>query len=126
MALVLELASGSLMDFLVFKQQNEAMQMQPSQYESEDDKQGQLTKRLMTGFFGSCRERILMDIIKGMKHLHHEMPKPVMHRDIKVENVLRGEGHVGKLADFGESRIAEDGFNAADMTMVWIFLPGVY
>ena len=38
-----------------------------------------------------------------MSYLHHGLAEPLIHRDVKPDNVLVGEGIIAKLADFGES-----------------------
>jgi len=39
----------------------------------------------------------------GLRYLHHELKQPLIHRDIKPDNIMVGVEVVAKLADFGES-----------------------
>ena len=39
-----------------------------------------------------------------LAYLHHELTEPLIHRDIKPDNVLVNADVVAKLADFGESK----------------------
>lgn len=50
----------------------------------------------------SAREvlEIFVQITSAVQHLHSQSP-PIQHRDLKVENVLRGSGNIWKLCDFG-------------------------
>ena len=41
---------------------------------------------------------------KGLAYLHHELAEPLIHRDVKPDNILVDENVVAKLADFGESK----------------------
>ena len=43
---------------------------------------------------------IMKDIISGIYYLHNIDP-PVIHKDIKRENILLGEGLMVKITDFG-------------------------
>eukprot|EP00043_Microstomoeca_roanoka_P015685 m.157511 g.157511 ORF g.157511 m.157511 type:complete len:840 (-) comp16310_c0_seq2:138-2657(-) len=49
----------------------------------------------------------LMDIARGIRYLHHEAPKRIIHRDLKSLNVLvcaDADELVLKICDFGSSR----------------------
>ena len=41
---------------------------------------------------------------KGLRYLHRDVERPLVHRDIKPDNILVGAGVVAKLADFGLSK----------------------
>ena len=45
-----------------------------------------------------------MGVAKCLSYLHHDLKEPLIHRDIKPDNVLVGKDIVAKVADFGESR----------------------
>ncbi|KAI8822662.1 kinase-like domain-containing protein, partial [Fimicolochytrium jonesii] len=47
---------------------------------------------------------IFSDICEGVAHMHYLSP-PIIHRDIKVENVLIADNNVHKLCDFGSATI---------------------
>ena len=52
---------------------------------------------------------IASDTARGLEYLHVDADPPIIHQDIKSENILLGEyqGHlVAKIADFGAVRIA--------------------
>jgi len=57
-----------------------------------DSKDGKLSAREVLEPF--------TQIVSAVRHLHVQQP-PIQHRDLKVENVLQGEGGVWKLCDFG-------------------------
>ena len=80
------------------------------------------------GTWAGLRHGLAIGTAKGLSYLHHEQGEPLIHRDIKPDNILVGEGFVAKLADFGEStrfdtklaRMNSDvsGEDALTMTMV--------
>ena len=48
------------------------------------------------------------DICQGGSYLHRHDP-PIIHRDLKSENVLVDSNFVAKITDFGQSRFQNDG-----------------
>ena len=53
--------------------------------------------------------KILTGVAHGMEYLHCREPMPVLHRDIKSENILLTDDLQPRIADLGEARaLAED------------------
>ena len=53
--------------------------------------------------------KILIGSAKGFAYLHATEPLPILHRDIKSENILLTEAYESRIADLGEARVmAED------------------
>ena len=50
--------------------------------------------------------RIGIEVAKALVYLHGYDPAPILHRDIKTDNVLLTSELDAKLADLGEARIA--------------------
>ena len=48
--------------------------------------------------------RILVGTARGMEYLHSREPMPVIHRDIKSDNILLTKDLEPRIADFGEAR----------------------
>lgn len=76
---------------------------------------GTLLTRITAGGYTSVSALTwLVDIARGLRHLHHELDVPVAHRDLKPENILiTSDGHA-KLADFGLFRFMMTAQMAAD------------
>ena len=80
------------------------------------------------GTWTGVRHGLAVGTAKGLAYLRHELTDPLIHRDIKPDNVLVSADVVAKLADFGEStrfdtKLAKeeadaDGDDALTMTMV--------
>ena len=49
----------------------------------------------------NTRMKIALGIARGLKYLHHKVKPPVIYRDLKLANILLGEGFHPKLSDFG-------------------------
>ncbi|XP_065834604.1 AP2-associated protein kinase 1-like [Oscarella lobularis] len=62
----------------------------------------QMNKRIGTGFREAEILRIFSDVCEAVAKLHHRKPA-IVHRDLKVENVLLGETGDYKLCDFGSA-----------------------
>ena len=79
------------------------------------------------GTWEDLHHGLALGTAKCLSYLHHELAEPLIHRDVKPDNMLVGEGIVAKLADFGEStrfdqkaakRNSVLGDDALSMTMV--------
>ncbi len=67
------------------------------------DKEDLYKKLLIAGKFTEEESRFIMkDVIRGISYLHALDP-PVIHRDVKPENILVVNGRY-KIADFGWSK----------------------
>ena len=53
---------------------------------------------------------LMLQSARGVRHLHHLKPNPIIHRDIKLTNILVSgseESPIIKIADFGEARFID-------------------
>ncbi|EFJ09487.1 hypothetical protein SELMODRAFT_2406, partial [Selaginella moellendorffii] len=64
------------------------------------------------------RFRVVEDIARGLAYLHEECSTKVLHLDIKPQNILLDENFGVKIADFGLSRMVEQGEMSTVMTMI--------
>mmetsp|Transcript_6971 Transcript_6971/g.24247 ORF Transcript_6971/g.24247 Transcript_6971/m.24247 type:complete len:465 (-) Transcript_6971:80-1474(-) len=55
--------------------------------------------------------QIAKDIARGMKYLHGQKP-PILHRDLKPQNILLDGGYKARIADFGLSRMYREDVSA--------------
>ena len=74
------------------------------------------------GTWADPRFGLAMGVAQCFKYLHHGLNNPVIHRDVKPDNVLVSEDTQSKVADFGESRFFHEGDSEA-MTMTMVGTP---
>ncbi|KAM0886170.1 hypothetical protein ACQ4PT_029864 [Festuca glaucescens] len=51
------------------------------------------------------RHAIALDVARGLQYLHEEIEGPIIHCDIKPENILIDSSGVAKIADFGLAKL---------------------
>ncbi|KAM3371765.1 hypothetical protein ACQJBY_018928 [Aegilops geniculata] len=54
------------------------------------------------------RRRIMVDAAEGLSYLHHDCAPPIVHRDVKSNNILLDAEFGAKIADFGVARVIDD------------------
>ncbi|XP_039003666.1 probable LRR receptor-like serine/threonine-protein kinase At1g07650 isoform X2 [Hibiscus syriacus] len=55
-----------------------------------------------------ARQKICLDIARGLAYLHEESRIKIVHRDIKTSNVLLDKNLNAKISDFGLAKLNED------------------
>ena len=53
------------------------------------------------------RRQIAVGIAQGLAYLHHDLPFPIIHRDIKSTNILLDINYQPKVADFGIAKVLQ-------------------
>ncbi|KAJ0954516.1 putative protein kinase RLK-Pelle-LRR-XI-1 family [Helianthus annuus] len=52
----------------------------------------------------SMRFKIVLDAAEGLSYLHHDCVPPIVHRDVKSNNILLDEDYGARIADFGVAK----------------------
>jgi serine/threonine protein kinase len=55
------------------------------------------------------RYRIVLGLAQGLAYLHHGCSPPIVHRDIKANNILIGLDFEAYIADFDLAKLVDDG-----------------
>ena len=56
----------------------------------------------------SIKLSILLDVSAGLLYLHHQLEEPLVHRDLKAENILVTNDVRAKIADLGVSKLLKN------------------
>ena len=57
----------------------------------------------------AARHRVMVDAAEGLAYLHHDCAPPIVHRDVKSNNILLDAQLGAKVADFGVARVIGEG-----------------
>ncbi|KAI4314429.1 hypothetical protein L6164_027339 [Bauhinia variegata] len=49
----------------------------------------------------SLRFKVALGVAEGLRYLHHDCPRRIIHRDIKASNILLNQNHDAEISDFG-------------------------
>ncbi|CAL1379364.1 unnamed protein product [Linum trigynum] len=64
----------------------------------------------------STRFKIALDAAEGLSYLHHDCVPPIVHRDVKSNNILLDRDFGARVADFGVAKIVQ-GVNKGTQSM---------
>ena len=62
-------------------------------------------KRMFQLLRWEVRYKIILGTAEGLAYLHEELETRIIHRDIKLSNILLEEDFTAKIADFGLARL---------------------
>ncbi|KAK6133491.1 hypothetical protein DH2020_032784 [Rehmannia glutinosa] len=55
----------------------------------------------------SIRFKVAMDAAEGLSYLHHDCVPPIVHRDVKSNNILLDADFGARVADFGVAKVVD-------------------
>ncbi|CAI9299608.1 unnamed protein product [Lactuca saligna] len=64
------------------------------------------------------RFKIVLDAAEGLSYLHHDCVPPIVHRDVKSNNILLDEEYGARIADFGVAKFIELGNKGSESMSV--------
>ncbi|XP_051128744.1 receptor-like protein kinase HSL1 [Andrographis paniculata] len=63
------------------------------------------------------RFKVAMDAAEGLSYLHHDCAPPIVHRDVKTNNILLDAEYSARVADFGVAKVVGKNANSGDKSM---------
>ncbi|KAL1365484.1 receptor-like cytosolic serine/threonine-protein kinase RBK1 [Arachis duranensis] len=60
------------------------------------------------GLEWKARFKVALGVAKGLKYLHHDCPRRIIHRDIKASNILLDNNYEAEISDFGLAKWLPD------------------
>lgn len=83
------------------------MQLLVTEFAPNGSLQSKLHERLPSSppFSWAVRSQIVIGVAKGLAHLHHSFRPPIIHYNIKPENILLDDSHNAKISDYGLVRL---------------------
>uniref|UniRef100_A0A2P2IWX1 non-specific serine/threonine protein kinase n=1 Tax=Rhizophora mucronata TaxID=61149 RepID=A0A2P2IWX1_RHIMU len=64
------------------------------------------------------RYKIVVDAAEGLSYLHHDCVPPIVHRDVKSNNILLDENFVARVADFGVAKVVDSSGKPKSMSVI--------
>jgi serine/threonine protein kinase len=69
---------------------------------------GDLLHSSKGGMLGwQTRFKIILDAAEGLSYLHHDCVPPIVHRDVKSNNILIDGDYGARVADFGVAKVVD-------------------
>ncbi|KAJ6677603.1 RECEPTOR-LIKE PROTEIN KINASE HSL1 [Salix viminalis] len=63
------------------------------------------------------RYKIALDAAEGLSYLHHDCVPPIVHRDVKSNNILLDAEFGARVADFGVAKVVQGANKGIDQSM---------
>jgi serine/threonine protein kinase len=61
------------------------------------------------------KQRVCLDVLRGLGYMHNRTPHKCIHRDIKPRNILFTPSGMAKIADLGLSKLVRQGGSATNL-----------
>ncbi|KAJ4703541.1 Receptor-like protein kinase [Melia azedarach] len=64
------------------------------------------------------RYKIIVDAAEGLSYLHHDCVPPIVHRDVKSNNILLDGDFGARVADFGVAKVVDSSGKPKSMSVI--------